>query len=50
MFKRFINFVCEADKTRRNQLMTLAKVEYGNDWEYALNELLNDRTPSLGVK
>jgi hypothetical protein len=50
MFRKFINFISEANTTHRNQLMALAKIEYGNDWEYALNELLNGKSPSVGIK
>lgn len=28
-------------------LLSLAKVEYGRDWQWAYNELINGRTPEV---
>jgi len=38
-------------RSPHNDLMALAKTEYGNDWEWAFNRLLvsNGKLPTLGV-
>ena len=49
MFRNFItNFTSKRRDT--SQLLLLAKLEFGRDWEWAYNELLNDRNPTTGVK
>ena len=32
------------------EIMRLARVEYGRDWQYAYYALLNGEQPSIGVK
>jgi len=39
----------KSGKSSRNELLTWAKTEYGNDWQFAYNFMLthNGRAPSL---
>lgn len=48
MFRKFITYI--TSRRDNQQLMLLAKLEFGRDWEWAYNELLNDRKPTAGVK
>jgi hypothetical protein len=50
MFKKFLSFIREDRKMREHQLMNLAKVEYGKDWQYAYYQLINGKQPVSGVK
>lgn len=49
MFRKFISNLLESSNTRNSQLLLLAKVEYGRDWQWAYNELINGRSPVKGV-
>lgn len=53
MFRKIKNMLAHVyiDTSRYHQnIKSLAKLEYGKDWEYAYHELVNGRTPMLEVK
>ena len=37
------------DSALEKELMRLARVEYGRDWEWAYNQLVEGKTPLKGV-
>ena len=51
-FTNFLSVFSSKKPKVRSDLMTLAKIEYGNDWEWAYNYLLNSngRLPQVGAK
>jgi len=51
-FTHFLSVFSSKKPKVRSDLMTLAKIEYGNDWEWAYNYLLNSngRLPQVGAK
>jgi hypothetical protein len=51
-FAPFVKMFSNKSKSHRSDLMTLAKIEYGNDWQWAYEYLLNSngRLPTVGVK
>ena len=53
MFRKIKNILAHVytDPSRHHlNIKSLAKLEYGKDWEYAYHELVNGRTPMLEVK
>jgi hypothetical protein len=51
-FDTFVKMFSSKNMSPRNDLLTLAKIEYGNDWEWAYDKLLtsNGKMPRLGGK
>jgi hypothetical protein len=51
-FALFVKMLSIKSKAHRSDLMTLAKIEYGKDWQWAYEYLLNSngKLPSSGVK
>lgn len=51
-FTHFLSVFSRNKPKVRSDLLTLAKIEYGNDWEWAYNHLLtsNGQLPQHGVK
>lgn len=51
-FTHFLSVFSSKKPKVRSDLMTLAKTEYGNDWEWAYNHLLNSNggLPQVGAK
>lgn len=51
MFKKLFDSFRFGNATKHhNNLLSLARVEYGRDWEWAYNELINGRTPTQEAK
>ena len=50
MFKKLFDSIKFGTPSKHhNNLLSLAKVEYGRDWQWAYHELINGRTPGKGV-
>ena len=50
MFKKLFDSIKFGTPSKHhNNLLSLAKVEYGRDWQWAYHELINGRTPGKGA-